>query len=634
MSSFGRKIYPEKDRLTFDGGLNTKYERSIIQDAESPDCLNVTFNNGAVQTRYGFSKLNTASVGTFACDGLYTRHDQTTAQTMIAFFGTRAHQWTGSTFSTIPSATSVFTAGIRIGSAEYQNHIFFGNGGTVPYKWNGTNFTRHGVYPPTQTATVASQATGVLTGDYRYKYSTVNSQSVESDVGPISVTFTAASGTLRVSALQTFAASYGVNARRLYRNSIAAPSTYKRVAEIANNTATTYDDNIADASLGVVAPTDNGVPPNWSFCIYHANRLFMNDANNPNYVWYTELGEPYTVASTNFRKIGDNTSDLVRGLGVWENSVYVYCDNSAALIYMPDTDDANWVDVKVKGAYGSKSPFGVFNFLNKQMFPAIQNTKFSGFGVVAGNTMLPSSTLLSVSSAGSDLESDRIEPDMFNINESAVGRISSVVFKNKAWISVPYGTSQTTNNRVYIFDFSIATLNKLKKPAWIPFDGFAAEQFTIYSGNLYFGTSASTGYVYMAESGLYSDDGSAIDSYFWTKEFGGEKGHFNFQKDFRYAKILNENSGDWFMDVGYRVNSDLGDGNTKQVNLDPGGSLWGTMVWGRDMWGGGTAQAENRIYLDGARGERIQFKFSNQNTVNQAFKVHGLNFMYNLKGFR
>jgi uncharacterized phiE125 gp8 family phage protein len=47
-----------------------------------------------------------------------------------------------------------------------------------------------------------------------------------------------------------------VTSRKLYRTA-AGGSTYMLLATIANNTATTYTDNIADASLGVGAPTDN-----------------------------------------------------------------------------------------------------------------------------------------------------------------------------------------------------------------------------------------------------------------------------------------------------------------------------------------------------------------------------------------
>lgn len=47
-----------------------------------------------------------------------------------------------------------------------------------------------------------------------------------------------------------------VTSRKLYRTA-AGGSTYMLLATIANNTATTYTDNIADASLGAGAPTTN-----------------------------------------------------------------------------------------------------------------------------------------------------------------------------------------------------------------------------------------------------------------------------------------------------------------------------------------------------------------------------------------
>ena len=43
-------VYPPKGKLTFDGGLSTKYERSIIPDNESPNCY--TYRKG------GTTRLN------------------------------------------------------------------------------------------------------------------------------------------------------------------------------------------------------------------------------------------------------------------------------------------------------------------------------------------------------------------------------------------------------------------------------------------------------------------------------------------------------------------------------------------------------------------------------------------------
>ncbi len=627
-----RVVYPAKGRLLLDGGLNSKFGRDIIDDSESPDCQNVRFEDGAVETRGGSTKLNTAAVGTFVGDSLYVRHTDTGSQTMIVFAGGSAHYLNVSTFITIPSAQSVYTAGTRWGAAEYENYLFAGNGGVVPYKYNG-DFTRHGIYPPTTTSTVASQAAGVLTGEYNYKVTNVNTALVESDVGPATATFTAASGTLRVT-LPTFAASYGVAARRLYRSDAGAG--YRRVATISDNTTTTYDDNVATAVVagGVVAPTDAGVPVMYRVVLYHQNRLFIIEDANRNFIWYSELGNPYTFKATNFIKIGDATSDLAFGLEVYENNVLVRCANSIHLIYMPDTDPANWKPVRIESPYGSKSPWGAWRYEGNLAFPAIQSDKFVGFASLSGIGLNRDSTFLTVSTAGSDLISNAIEPEMFLVQEAYVENISSIVFKNRAYVAVTHGDAQTKNNRIWVFDFSASNLSKKKRYQWSPDVGVSPTQFAVYGGNLYFISSTSPCHVYQFETSTYADDGVAINSYLWTKEFSADNNPGgNTFKDFRYVKMLVNQSGDYDMDFYHRVDSDLGGGNRENVDLNPGGSLWGTMKWGQ-AWGGGTAEADKKIFLGSDRGERIQFKFSNQNAVGHKFKVHGIKFYYNEKGFR
>lgn len=635
MTSRYRRTYPEKEVLLFDGGMNNKFERSIIADNESPDWLNVICSNGAVETRPGTSKLNTAAIGSFVGDGLYVRRANTGTETMVAFAGGSMWQLVGTSFTTVPSAVSVFTASSRVGAEQDENYLFCGNGGTIPYKWNGAEFTRHGVYPPTTTATVASQATGVLTGDYRYKVTAVNSNLVESDVGPATATLTAGSATIRVSSIPTFAASFGVNARRLYRTE-AGGTSFKRVATIADNTTTTYDDNTADAALGTAAPTDNGVPPNYSAIIYHQGRLFMNDPANPHYVRWTDLGQPYTVASTNFKIVGNNTSDLVKGFAVHGNDLVVLHENGFTIAYMGDTDASTWRWVVSKSAFGSKSPYGAVRVGNRILFPAFQNTKFVGFGEISGETIVPSTTLLTTQVAGSQLVSDPIEPDMLNeVQDAYAGNISAIVYENQAYIALTYGSGQTTNNRYYLYDFEATNASRKQRRAWIPNTGLNIAQFAVYSGKLYYLSSTATGFVYQMGAAGYTDDGAAINSYAWTKEFTGYKNESEDQKDFRWADLMVENVGDYAMDVGYRVNSDTGSGDVKQINLNPGGSLWGTMMWGRDPWGGGTSQREYRLFLGNARGKRIQFKFSNRNTAGQRFKIHWMkNFTYNIKGSR
>ena len=632
-----RRIYPSQGRITLDGGLNTKFEQSLIEDNESPECANVVFGDGAVGTRDGTVKLNTSAIGSFVLDGLATRHADTDVETMIAFAGGTAWALGTTTFVTIGSAQSVFTAGVRVMTAEQENHLFIGNGGVIPYKWNGTDFTRHGVYPPTTAPVLVSAATGSVlsaTGTYSYKVTYVNSLAVESDVGPASTyTIGASSANIALSSIPVAPQSYGVAARRIYRTTNGG-STFKRVVELSNNTTTTYEDAIPDASLGTTAPTDNGVPPKYSVICYHQNRLFMNDPANPDYFWWTELGQPYTVGSLNFMKVGDASGDTVRAISVYQNGLVIRCSYSLWLIYMPSSDTTEWQKIRINTGYGSRSPFCAIDYDNKQLFAAVENGRFVGFAALSGTGVEASSTFLTVGTMGSFLKSDRIEPDMFNVAQGLISGISGITYKNRAYISVPYGSTATRNNRIYCMDYSISNLSKNQKEAWVPFTGLNANCFTIYNGSLYYGSSLADGFVYQMEAGVYSDNGSAIDSYFWTKEFSGYKEDYNWQKDFRFANVLVERPAAYSMNITYRTDSDTSVGTTQAIDLTPGTSLWGTMVWGVDPWSSEVSQTDVTVNLGTAYGKRIQFKFSNQNTAGQMFKVHGLNFTYNIKGQR
>jgi hypothetical protein len=646
-----RYFYPSvgQDRVLLDGGLNNKFDPNLIEDSESPDCKNVVFGEGSVGTRQGYVKLNSNVIGgtgnSFVGDGLYTRRSRTGVETMVAFAGGSAWTWDTNTFATIPSAQSVFTAGVRVATAQYENHMFVGNGGVIPYKYNGTDWTRHGVYPPnashisSPTFSAASQAAGsnfASGSSYTYKVVFVNSQSVAGNPGT-AVTFVAAAnsqvGTIRLTSIPVGPQSFGVAARRIYRTENGG-STYKLVTTIEDNTTTTYDDTTQDAGLGATAPSDNGVPPMYSTIAYHKDRLFCNDPENPNLVKYSGVGEPYTFGALAFESFADDAGDTVKAIDVHNDGIVVRCEKSVWLWYMPTTTTTDWRKVRLNAPYGSKSPFGGILFNDKFMFPAMQTDKFVGFAAISGGSIAPSSSLLTLTAVGSELQSNPIEPDMFDVQAAFVGNISGIVYQNKAWIAVTYGSGNTTNNRVYYADFSATNLKRSGKIAWVPFTGINAAQFTIYDGKLYFIDSRAVGRVYQLESGSYNDDGSAIDSYYWTKEFSGLAAHSSLHKDFRWLAILVDKAGNYYMEVRKKVDSDTGSGEAQQVDLDPGGSQWGVMVWGTDSWGGGTERAEIKVGLGTAAGQRIQFKFSNQNTVNQRFKVHWVRFIYNKKGYR
>lgn len=656
-----RRIYPPQEAVVFDGGLDNKFDRALLPDNESPDCLNVHFFNGSVETRDGAVLLNTTPIGVsngsggFApFDGLYGVRRNNLTETMCAFAGGSMYTLNSTTFVTVPSAQSVFTAGARVATEMAENYLFIGNGGVggyaggYGYKWDGTLFTQHGVPAPTVTATVTSGATGSLAtnGAYVWVYSYVNSASVEGNYSPVTTTFAMSNAGLEVTVagIPIAPASAGVNAVRLYRNTVSFPTQYRLVTVVTGNVTTSIVDNKADGSLGALAPQsnnlDNSMPPAYTAIIYCRGMLFMNDVNNPNFVWYTSPGNPYTVPFFNFFRVGDKTSDLVKGFAVYNNQLIIFCERSTWVNFMPDpATPSGWEQVQTNSPYGCKSPFAPFNYAkgstNDVLFPAFQEEKFVGFASLAGQSIDPSSSSLTVTTAGSLLTSDRIETDMFSVQESFAGNISAIVYKTRAYITLTWGSGSAINNRCYLFDFSLSNLKKGNPVSWSPITGWNAAQFCMYGGKLYYGSSDTSGHVFQVDgTGVYSDNGAAINSYYWTKEFPGYPQDINFFKDYRYANFLVDLSGSYFMNIGYRTDSDTGQGALQQVSLNPGGTLWGQFLWGMGTWGGGSAQNEFRVSLGPERGKRVQFFFSNQNTAGQKFKVQRMNFAYNLKGFR
>lgn len=309
-------------------------------------------------------------------------------------------------------------------------------------------------------------------------------------------------------------------------------------------------------------------------------------------------------------------------------------------------DSTTWRQIVSNSPFGSKSPYCLLNCSvrgdNVVLHPAIQEKKFVGFAALMGMTLDPSVSFQAVTTAGSDLQSQVIETDMFSVQEGFQPNITGIVYKNRAFLSLTFGAGTTTNNRVYVWDYSISNLKKDQPASWVPWTGtpYNVTQFTIFNGKLYGASSSTSGFVYqLADTNVYSDDGAAINSYWWSKEYSGFPQDTAYTKDFRYINLLYDNAGSYSMNLRYRTDSDVGAGNTKMIDLTTGGSVWGGglngLVWGSGTWGGGTLQTESRIFLGGSiRGKRLQLGFDNQNTAGQRFQVHHGQFLYTLRGYR
>jgi Ca2+-binding RTX toxin-like protein len=107
--------------------------------------------------------------------------------------------------------------------------------------------------PPTDAPSAAASGSGNLNGSYTYKVTFVDGDNGESVPGPASTGVAAANNQVNLTNIQI--GPPGTEKRRVYRSNAGGP--YKLVKELADNSTTSFTDNVANGSEGATAPTAN-----------------------------------------------------------------------------------------------------------------------------------------------------------------------------------------------------------------------------------------------------------------------------------------------------------------------------------------------------------------------------------------
>jgi len=617
----------------FDGGLHNKSNSHVIDVAESPDTLNCdTEDTGAIRTRYGSTALTIQTLGTGTFYGATSFQPTSGDSQLICWYNSSMmYLTTGTTLITVPSADGVFTNQTNIVYAPYNGYLYMSDGGT-PYKWNGSDFTRHKIETPSAALVSTATTAGPNTGVYMWKFTYVNSDLVVGDLGSaVTIDFGTTSSIASLTGIPTAPVSYGVVRRQVHRTKTGG-TTYYYVDEIADNSTTTYKDETSDTDLVTLSDTDAGGPADYTLIKAHKDRLWIVDPDNPSNVFYSEIGNPYTFKAANFELAGKGDGKIT-SLGVTSDAlVMIKNTNEVFMLYLADNDPANYILLKTNTSYGSNAQFNV-TFQDQLMYLGMIADNATGFVTLSG--INPTNEAISTDIGGirTEIASFRIEPDILNFSKAAFNDINGVHWKNKIYITVPY--SNATNNRIYVYDYQRRTLPK-QIGSWLPWTGLSIGHLFVFDNKL-FGTTSGEGVGQILEldkTSLYSDSGSAINSYFETKYFHTDDKHAQNHKDFRGVYIWATLLGNWNANVYSKTDFEPGDGELSQINLLSSGGLWDTAIWDVDIFGANDTEKEFYVDLGTTNGRRIKFKFTNQNTAGQAFKISRAAIEYILRARR
>jgi hypothetical protein len=643
----GEHVQLEVERL--DGGLNTKDGPSRIDLTESPDCLNVVFDDrGSVETRQGtswFSQSNTSEThnldfGENPVDGL-TKYNNT----MIVWAGGDMLRASGTTFVTVPSSVGQFSSGVAVAYQQFQGILFCSDGTNGPWRYEGgSDFYKMGIDAPSAPTSVSNVAGDIAADTYYYAVSFINSHAVEGEVGShCTGVAIAASSVINLSDVPVGTGIQGVAERNIYRaTSTAGPFLY--VGNIPDNTTTVYTDTVAVGAEGAAAIDDATSPTPFSCIKLHHERLWFPDSSNETLLRYTEYNNPFVSQALSFRPLSRGDGSDIIAIGVQDDLVCVFKENSIWLVGIGDaSDDTSFQFVLSPANLGIIGKRALFEDENGIIFVGRRNGGITGFHLLSGISVVETrNDLLRTNSI-----SEKIEADILTWPPSLWSKVAIGTFKNRLYIGSPGSPTSAYIDALYYFD--ITRLGSDGQPgSWVKWDGVVGcTDFVVLENTLYGAIDAAFGNIVSFNNGTYTDaDGSAINSYFWTKQMGGEQSIDSWIKDWRFLNIWYEKLGDYKMDLTYRV--DGGGGNVKEIDLDPQTTVWASstsnpsavsLVWADsgdgdssdEVWASDENDDETQHPVGPLVGRRLQVKYDNQNTAGQGFKIHSMKAKMNLR---
>lgn len=235
---------------------------------------------------------------------------------------------------------SQFTRNLPTYYETAEDRAFIFNGTDTPLMFTGTMYRNIGYPKPTTNATLTPGGAGtgsMVDGVYYYGYTFVYGEGAvvhgESSMYEMSAGATvnsggANTGSVAITALPVGALGAGVIKRRIYRSRVGAGANATKyfVAEVADNTTTTYTDQFADASIIINAegPINNGIPPTAKYAKWFQKGMvyFTNTAiywSRPG----TNLNEtPETVPAENIITLGN--AGEISGAMEFNGRLYVF----------------------------------------------------------------------------------------------------------------------------------------------------------------------------------------------------------------------------------------------------------------------------------------------------------------------
>jgi len=363
------------ENILFHKGLSWDGRSALQQPGYLKVAKNVIFEvDGSQALRPQFTALNSTALAAI--------HSIKRFKTLvIAGVNVGLYSSSGGDFTALSTA---FSAALWM-FKQYKNFLHCTNGAYQALFDASGNLYPAKIANPTTAPTLAdSGVAGSPDGDYfgyvSYKITWPNGHTYETGLSAASANVTVVTNKIAWTdiPLCPYAAYYGTEptiTRNLYRGPGTAGTIgdIYFVANVADNTTTTYTDNESDASIAAAGASyvdDYGPQIDSKFLEYHYGRLHMIDASNVHRLYYSEAVSGLTAAENEvlmpLAMLQSNWDDLrtagfgevdPQGLIAWGLSLFIPLKHT--WIRKQGNDPDTWTYKKTWATHGIAAPYTV-----------------------------------------------------------------------------------------------------------------------------------------------------------------------------------------------------------------------------------------------------------------------------------
>lgn len=487
----------------FSKGINSHINPYLTPNNAAADAKNVRFNS----VYGGFAKrpvmLSYASCGSHAITGLHRLYTSTGTQKLITAGSTFLYVGDDSAGTCNTKIGQGFTSGQRWQFVTYHDVAIGFNGTDQPIKYDGsTNATADTDGHRTASDLVAELGAPFAELDtgtdldsaawYAYKiafYDGTNYYYSDARSNPILT----GGSVYNIALTDIPLGPIGTTTRYVFRTEGQADratlvglsnSSYKLVASIANNTATTYADSTADGSLSTALNSwissnsaSSVTPPIGHYATIHQERLFVaGDTSAKSTLYYSDLQNPDYFDPNDYELFRPDDGDEIMAIKPFLGILTIFKTNSISKYYT-DTAEGTWIVSTSFSDVGTPAPYSV------AVTPAgIFYLSWDGIYRFIGQR--------------SEKVSDAVTPQIRNIMEANIGEATGFYYKSEYRLAYTNKSSAgAINNRVLIYDMTRDAYAIDTKEINV----FAALGSGTDFGDLYMGSSNTDGTVWIDE---------------------------------------------------------------------------------------------------------------------------------------